>query len=524
MSAAPDTPTPETAAPTRAEFLALADTARVIPVVRTVLADGLTPLAIHRRLAASRPGTFLMESAGQGAVWSRYSFIGAASAATLTARDGQAHWQGTPPEGLRTTGPALEVLAESLRLLRTDVREAAGDALPHLVSGFVGFLGWNTVRSWERLEHPPEDHLGLPDLAMNLVTDLVVHDAVDGTVTLIANAVNGNGLATGAEQAYDDALARLDSMAERLRAPHADPVSAVPRRWLDASAEEVVAQAEDRWGAEGFRAAVGKAQQAIRDGEVFQAVLSRRLSVTTDVPGEDVYRVLRMVNPSPYMYLFSFETPDGEPYEIIGSSPEALVTVQGRRVVTHPIAGSRRRGATAEEDELLGKDLLHDEKERAEHLMLVDLSRNDLSRVCDAGSVAVTQFMGLEAFSHILHLVSHVEGRMREDVDALQVLRAAFPAGTLSGAPKPRALQLLDEWEPTERGPYGGVVGYFDLAGNMDMAINIRSVTLHAGQAHVQAGAGIVADSDPTAETAETVTKATAPLRAVLTAAELGEA
>ena len=359
---------------------------------------------------------------------------------------------------------------------------------------------------------------------MNLVTDLAVHDAVDGTVTLIANAINGNGLATGAEQAHDDALARLDAMVERLRTPVPEPVSAVSRRWLDASAEDVAAQAEDRWGAEGFRAAVGKAQQAIRDGEVFQAVLSRRLSVTTDVSGEDVYRVLRTVNPSPYMYLFSFETPEGEPYEIVGSSPEALVTVQDRHVVTHPIAGSRRRGASAQEDARLGEDLLHDQKERAEHLMLVDLSRNDLSRVCEAGSVAVTQFMDLEAFSHILHLVSHVEGRMRDDVDALQVLRAAFPAGTLSGAPKPRALQLLDEWEPTERGPYGGVVGYFDLAGNMDMAINIRSVTLHRGQAHVQAGAGIVADSDPRAEAAETVTKATAPLRAVLAAAELEEA
>ena len=415
-------------------------------------------------------------------------------------------------------------VAETLRLLGTDARASVGPDLPHLVSGLAGFLGWPVVRAWERLPHPPEDHLGLPDLAMNLVTDLAVHDALDGTVTLIANAVNGNGLATGADRAYDDALARLDAMVERLAAPAADPVSDVPRRWLEADADEVAAQAEDRWGAEGFREAVAKAQRAIRDGEVFQAVVSRRLSVTTDATGLDVYRVLRMVNPSPYMYLFSFETPDGEPYEIVGSSPEALVTVRDRRVVTHPIAGSRRRGATEEDDRLLGKDLLEDEKERAEHLMLVDLSRNDLSRVCRPGTVEVTQFMELEAFSHILHLVSHVEGRMREDVDALDVLRAAFPAGTLSGAPKPRALQLLDEWEPTERGPYGGVVGYFDLAGNMDMAINIRSATLHRGQAHVQAGAGIVADSDPDAETAETVTKATAPLRSVLTAGELGQA
>ncbi|MGC5048188.1 chorismate-binding protein [Micrococcus porci] len=507
--------------PSREEFLAVAPTSRVIPVVRRVLADGLTPLAIHRRLADSRPGTFLLESATPGAAWSRYSFIGAGSAATLTARGEDAVWLGEPPEGLPTEGRALDVLAESLRLLSTDARTRVDAALPHLVSGMAGFLGWPAVRAWERLPHPPEDHLGLPLLAMNLISDLAVHDAQDGTVTLIALAINGDGLATGAERAYDDAVARLEDMVARLRAGAEDPVDEVPRRWLDATAEEVAAEAEDRWGAAGFRDAVGRAQQAITDGEVFQIVVSRRFSVDTAASGVDVYRVLRMVNPSPYMYLFSFQTPDGEPYEIVGSSPEALVTVQDRRVVTHPIAGSRRRGATPEDDRLLGKELAEDEKERAEHLMLVDLSRNDLSRVCEAGTVEVTQFMDLEAFSHILHLVSHVEGRLRDRVTSLDALRSAFPAGTLSGAPKPRALQLLDEWEPTERGPYGGVVGYFDLAGNMDMAINIRSVTLAGGQAHVQAGAGIVADSDADAETAETVTKATAPLRAVLTAAEL---
>lgn len=510
--------------PTREEFLRLADRSRVIPVVRTVLADGLTPLALHRRLAGSRPGTFLMESAAPGAAWSRYSFVGAGSAATLTARGTEAVWQGEVPQGLPREGDALEVLAETLRLLGTDARASVGPDLPHLVSGLAGFLGWPVVRAWERLPHPPEDHLGLPMLAMNLISDLAVHDATDGTVTLIALAINGNGLATGAERAYDDAVARLDAMLARLRSGAEDPVDEVPRRWLEADADEVAAQAEDRWGAAGFRAAVGRAQEAIRDGEVFQVVVSRRLSVETAASGVDVYRVLRMVNPSPYMYLFSFETPDGEPYEIVGSSPEALVTVADRHVVTHPIAGSRRRTGSAEGDRLVGKELEEDEKERAEHLMLVDLSRNDLSRVCEAGSVEVTQFMELEAFSHILHLVSHVEGRLRDGVTALDVLRSAFPAGTLSGAPKPRALQLLDEWEPTERGPYGGVVGYFDLAGNMDMAINIRSVTLAGGRAHVQAGAGIVADSDPEAETAETVTKATAPLRAALTAGELRSA
>ncbi|MDO5633854.1 MAG: chorismate-binding protein [Micrococcus sp.] len=510
--------------PSREEFVRLAADSRVIPVIRTVLADGLTPLALYRRLSDNAPGTFLMESAAAGGVWSRYSFIGARSAATLSAVGDQAHWQGTVPAGLPLHGDALEVLAETLDLLGTGARDHISQSLPHLVSGLVGFLGWDAVRHWERLEHPPEDVLGLPRLAFNLVTDLAVHDAAEGTITLIANAVNVNGLATGAEQAYDDACARLDSMLARLAAPAADPVSAVPQNWLRASAEEVAAAARDDWGEDGFLEAVALAQEAIRDGEVFQAVVSRRFTVDAPVRGESIYRVLRMLNPSPYMYLFTFETPDGEPYQIVGSSPEALVTVEDRHVITHPIAGSRRRGPSEEDDVLAAKDLEQDEKERAEHIMLVDLSRNDLSRVCEPGSVQVSQFMEIEKFSHIIHLVSHVQGQVRRELSPLDVLRAAFPAGTLSGAPKPRALQLLDEWEPVGRGPYGGVVGYFDLAGTMDMAINIRSVTLHRGQAHVQAGAGIVADSVPAAEAAETVTKASAPLRAVLTALDLESA
>ncbi|MGO1885839.1 MAG: anthranilate synthase component I family protein, partial [Citricoccus sp.] len=272
---------------------------------------------------------------------------------------------------------------------------------------------------------------------------------------------------------------------------------------------------------EGFLDAVAKAQQAIVDGEVFQIVVSRRFSTQTAASGLDIYRVLRAMNPSPYMYLFTFSKPDGGRYQIVGSSPEALVTVNDGSVITHPIAGSQPRGATVEDDHLHEKLLVNDEKERAEHLMLVDLSRNDLSKVCVPGSVSVTQFMEVERFSHIMHLVSHVEGRLEPGQRALDVLAAAFPAGTLSGAPKPRALQLLDEWEPQERGPYGGVVGYFDLAGNMDMAINIRSATLMDGTAYVQAGAGIVADSVPETEAAETVTKSSAPMRAVLAAGQL---
>ncbi|XKH54208.1 chorismate-binding protein [Citricoccus nitrophenolicus] len=524
-----------TITPSAEDFENLAGQHRVIPVTLTVLADGLTPVGIYRRLAADEPGTFLMESAAQGGVWSRYSFIGAGSAATLTtcrqAGEAVAHWLGEPPAGVPTEGDPIEVLRATLDLLSTDVRDGLGKDLPNLVSGMAGFLGWPTVRRWERLPSPPPDDLGLPEMAMNLITDLAVHDTVDGTVTLVANAINHNGLASGAHEAWTDAVERLRSMATRLTGPalpeapasaggvpaSGDPVSVAPRDWLNL---DVSAHVHDSWTHEGFLDAVAKAQQAIVDGEVFQIVVSRRFSAETTASGLDIYRVLRAMNPSPYMYLFSFEKPgpDGGRYQIVGSSPEALVTVNDGSVITHPIAGSQPRGATVEDDHLHEKVLVNDQKERAEHLMLVDLSRNDLSKVCVPGSVSVTQFMEVERFSHIMHLVSHVEGRLEPGQKALDVLAAAFPAGTLSGAPKPRALQLLDEWEPQERGPYGGVVGYFDLAGNMDMAINIRAATLVDGTAYVQAGAGIVADSDPETEAAETVTKSSAPMRAVLAA------
>ncbi|HRO29091.1 anthranilate synthase component I [Citricoccus sp.] len=516
--------------PSAGEFSVLARQHRVIPVTMTLLADGLTPVGIYRRLAADVPGTFLMESAAQGGVWSRYSFIGAGSSATLTTRrveggDGQvgvsAQWLGTPPAGVPTEGDPLEVLRATLDHLATDAWDGPGSDRPNLLSGMAGFLGWPTVRRWERLPSPPPDDLGLPELALNLITDLAVHDNVDGTVTLVANAINRDGLDSGVEAAHADAVARLESMVRRLTAPTHDPVSTAPPGWPDLAPGELATHVRDSWTQEGFLDAVAKAQQAITDGEVFQIVVSRRFSAATDAGGLDVYRVLRAMNPSPYMYLFTFERPDGGRYQIVGSSPEALVTVNDGSVITHPIAGSRPRGATVAEDHLHEKDLVNDQKERAEHLMLVDLSRNDLSKVCVPGSVSVTQFMEVERFSHIMHLVSHVEGRLAPGSRALDVLAAAFPAGTLSGAPKPRALQLLDEWEPQERGPYGGVVGYFDLAGNMDMAINIRSALLVDGTAYVQAGAGIVADSVPEAEAAETVTKSSAPMRAVLAAGRL---
>ena len=505
--------------PTRQQFLAMAKTRRVIPVTVRVLADSLTPIGLYRQLAGGRAGTFLLESAAAGGVWSRHSFIGVNSPATLSTRgDGQAYWQGQTPTGLPTDGVGVEVLRDTVRELRTEPIPG----MPPLTGGMVGFIGWECVRHWEKLPNPPADDLKLPELSMNLVGDMAAHDAAEGTVTLIANAINFDGSDDRVELAYDDAVARLEAMLARLD-EHL-PTTAAVLSGTDVPREELMEAVTHSWDEDQYLQAIRDSKQAIVDGEVFQIVVSRRFELETGASALDVYRVLRATNPSPYMYLYNFVDEDGEPFQVVGSSPEALVTVNDGHVVTHPIAGSRPRGANYEEDQLHEKSLVNDEKERAEHLMLVDLSRNDLSKVCQAGSVEVTQFMEVERFSHIMHLVSNVVGKLRGDVDAYDVLAATFPAGTLSGAPKPRALQLLDAYEPYRRGVYGGVVGYLDFAGDMDMAITIRSALLKGGRAYVQAGGGIVNDSNLADEALETINKAAAPLRAVWASATMREA
>ncbi|MGJ9405649.1 anthranilate synthase component I [Nesterenkonia aurantiaca] len=537
-----------TVVPGPEEFLELAHDHRVIPVTMTLLADSHTPLSIYRALAtdaagAARPGTYLMESAAPGAAWSRHSFIGVRTSATLSERDGAAHWIGEPPVGTPREGTTAAVLRDTLEFLASPAT-AGGDAdadaagpsgrpdrsvpgrpfieeLPHLTSGLVGYAGWDVIRHWEKLPHPPTDDLHIPEMAMNLVSDLAVHDNRDGTVTLVANAINFDGQDTGAERAYADAVARLHNMSAKLAEPVAPVISTAQPNWGAAVKQDLTDRVVHAWDQNEYLATLGKAKQAIIDGEVFQIVVSRRFEVETEVDALAVYRMLRLLNPSPYMYLMHFETPAGEPYQLVGASPEALVTVEDTTVVTHPIAGTRPRGETPKQDAELAEDLLADQKERAEHIMLVDLARNDLAKVCVPGSVQVTRFMSVERFSHVMHLTSHVQGELAPEHSAYDVLSATFPAGTLSGAPKPRALQLLDAWEPTRRGIYGGVVGYFDLSGRMDAAIAIRSALLKDGRAYVQAGGGIVADSDDDAEREETVNKAAAPLRAVLAADRL---
>ncbi|WP_083701779.1 anthranilate synthase component I [Tersicoccus sp. Bi-70] len=510
--------------PTLEEFRELAAHRRVIPVRVRVIADGVTPVSLYQRLAGERPGTFLLESAAVGGLWSRYSFIGVNARATLTTKDGQAHWMGTPPLGVPTDGDPVVALRDTVDALRTD----RFDGLPPLTSGMVGFIGWESVRHWEKLTSPPEDDLQLPELAMGLVSDLVVHDNKEGTVWVIANAINVDNTGERVDEAWHDAVDRVHAMLRTLAEPHpVDPVRVMEPGPDGTDDVDVTVSAagpvRESWAEQQYLAAIEHGKRAIVDGEVFQVVISRRFEADCAASPLDVYRVLRRTNPSPYMYLFRLQDADGKDYSIVGSSPESLVKVEGDTVITHPIAGSRPRGATAEEDHALAEELLADEKERSEHLMLVDLSRNDISKVCVPGTVDVTQFMQIERFSHIMHLVSTVMGRLRPGASAYDVLAATFPAGTLSGAPKPRAMRLLDELEPHRRGAYGGVAGYLDFAGDMDMAITIRTALLRDGKAWVQSGGGIVADSDPATEAAESVNKAAAPMRAVLLASRLRE-
>jgi anthranilate synthase component 1 len=494
---------------TRDEFRALAAEHRVVPVTRKVLADSETPLSAYRKLAASRPGTFLLESAENGRSWSRWSFIGAGAPSALTVRDGQAVWLGATPAGAPVGGDPLEALRATMELLSTG--PLAG--MPPLSAGMVGFFAYDFVRRLERLPELAVDDLHLPDMLLLLATDIAAVDHHEGTITLIANAVNWNGSDERSDEAYDDAVARLDVMTAALGQPLSSTVATFSRPEPHPRAQRTL---------EEYSAVVERLVAEIEAGEAFQVVPSQRFEMDTAADPIDVYRMLRVTNPSPYMYLLQIPNEAGETaFSIVGSSPEALVTVQDGWAKTHPIAGTRWRGASEEEDQLLEKELLCDEKERAEHLMLVDLGRNDLGRVCVPGTVRVEDYSHIERYSHVMHLVSTVTGLLARHRTALDAVTACFPAGTLSGAPKVRAMELIEEVEITRRGLYGGVVGYLDFAGNADFAIAIRTALMRGGTAYVQAGGGVVADSNGPYEYTEAANKAKAVLAAIAAAETL---
>lgn len=487
------------------DFREYAKTYNVIPVFRKLLADSETPLGVYRKLAKNSAGTFLLESAEHGGVWSRYSFIGVNSEATLTERDGKAFWEGNVPSGAPIGMPPLD----ALRISAAHLRSPRIDSLPPLTGGLVGYMGYDCVRSLEKLPNFTEKDLPLPDLTFMLTGDLAILDHNDGTIALISNAINWDGSTERVDEAWFMAQDRLDKM-------QADLLSPLPGSLanLELHSKPVYDRYTD---ADEFRANVDKAKNEIVTGEAFQIVLSQRFSMDCKADAFDVYRMLRLHNPSPYMYLLRLR--DG--IDIVGSSPEALVKVTDGEVMIHPIAGTRPRSSSPEEDHRLAEELLNDPKERAEHLMLVDLGRNDLGRVCASGSVEVVEFMQVERYSHVMHIVSTVTGKLANTSTPIDALFSTFPAGTLSGAPKPRAMEIIESLEKTRRGLYGGAIGYIDFTGNIDTCIAIRTAVLYNEKAFVQAGAGIVADSDPETENQETMNKAAAVLGAIVAANEL---
>ncbi|MGH2768368.1 MAG: anthranilate synthase component I [Actinomycetota bacterium] len=480
--------------PSLAEFHRLAGEYPVVPVWREVVADLETPVSAFMKLGGASHA-FLLESVEHGERWGRYSFLGVDPFLVMTSRAGEVGWEGRPPFPLKQGSP-LEILREMLEGLRAP----SLTGLPPLHGGAVGYLGYDVARYLERLPQTTEDDVRVPELMLMFTRTLLVFDHLRQRMTVVSNVVEGDD--------YDSAVARSEELVAGLGRPLAyEPMEP---RLLEAELPP------STMGQSSYEAAVDRAKEYILAGDIFQVVLSHRFSVPLSVDPFDVYRVLRLVNPSPYM--FFLRHPD---IAVVGSSPEPLLKVQGRRVVQRPIAGTRPRGGSQEEDLALEAELRSDEKERAEHIMLVDLARNDVGRVCSFGSVRVEELMVVERYSHVMHLVSQVSGELAAERSALDALYASFPAGTVSGAPKIRAMEIIDELEPTRRGPYAGVVGYFDFSGNLDTCIALRTGYAAGGMLHVQAGAGIVADSDPSKEWWETVNKAKALLSSARTAERL---
>jgi anthranilate synthase component I len=494
--------------PSPERFADLARDHAVVPVWREVLADLLTPLGVYDRLREADGPTFLLESVEHGERWGRYSFIGLDPFLELTAVGGEVVLAGRGADALPRDAHAAAAAGDPLATLESVVSALATPdlpGLPPLFAGAVGYLAYDVVRFVERLPATGLDDLHTDDVRLVFPGRIVAFDHLRQRLLVITNVLAGDDPSAG----YADAVEQAERLVARLATPAAAPPVAPPRAAVVDDADANMAPAT-------YEAAVLRCKEHIAAGDVFQVVPSQRFSLPTAVDPFAVYRVLRVINPSPYMYLF-----DWGDLQIVGSSPEALVTLRGGDAQIWPIAGSRPRGADAAADAVLEADLRADEKERAEHVMLVDLARNDLGRVSVLGSVRVGALMDVVRYSHIMHLESRVEGRVRPGLGPVDVLRATFPAGTLSGAPKVRAMEIIDDVEPTRRGIYGGGIGYVDLAGNMDLCIAIRTLVFCGGSAHVQAGAGVVADSVPARELEETRNKAMALLAAVRAAESL---
>ncbi len=486
--------------PTLEEFREKATAGNTVPVYRPILADMETPVSAFYKLMPN-DFAFLLESVEGGENVARYSFLGSQPSVLFHSKGQHVtieHLSKGETVSQEHTDPlkALEDLMHHYQPVKVD-------GLPQFHGGAVGYISYDMVRFVEELPDETTDELELPDCFFMIAETLLVFDHVNHQIKVVANAqIDGE-----VDAAYTEAIATIEGIVERLKST---PNRNEPQRILPASAETPQSTVKSNFSKSDYKRAVERAKEYIAAGDIIQVVPSQRLSRQLSVEPFDVYRALRVVNPSPYMYYLKFDS-----FDIVGASPEMMVRVEDRLVQTRPIAGTLPRGKTAEEDKELERQLINDPKERAEHVMLVDLGRNDLGRVCEYHTVEVTDLMIVERFSHVMHIVSHVIGQLRAELSAFDVIRACLPAGTLSGAPKIRAMEIIDELEPTRRGPYGGAVGYFSFSGSADTAITIRTAVIKERVAYVQAGGGIVADSVPETEYYETMNKAHALLRAI---------
>ncbi len=481
--------------PTFDEFRELATRGSVVPVYRQLTGDTLTPVTAFCKVQEG-DWSFLFESVVAGERLGRYSFVGSGPFLTFTAHGTKVSIRGSVKQDLEHPDP-LKLLEEHLAAYRAP----AVPGLPRFTGGAVGYAGYDVIRYSERLPSPPPDDRGLPDLCFAFFDRMVIFDHITKTIAVVAHAHVGPDL----RAAYDGACTRVDRLVERLHQGVAD----IQLTDIDAGGDPTLPYTSN-FTREGYEAAVEKCKEYIRAGDIFQVVLSQRLQAETRARPFDIYRALRVVNPSPFL----FHLKAGAAC-LVGSSPEIMCRVEGDHVTIRPLAGTRRRGKTEEDDARLAAELASDPKERAEHIMLVDLGRNDVGRVARYGTVGLPDVLAVEKYSHVMHLCSTVTGRLREGQTSFDALRSCLPAGTLSGAPKVRAMEIIDELEPCRRGPYGGAVGYVDFTGNMDTCIALRTLVLKGQTAYLQAGAGIVYDSVPAAEYEETMSKARGLLRAV---------
>ncbi len=477
------------------EFKKFTKEGNLIPVYREILADLETPLSAFLKLKSKT--CFFLESVEGGEKWARYSFIGSNPSVIIEGSGKDIIIKrGRQKEKIRVTNDPLEVISSELKKYKPVIMPK----LPRFFGGFVGYIGYDTVRHFEDL--PDNNHEGhdLPDIFLMLTDTLVVFDNLTHKIMVISNAhVEGS-----AKDAYDKALAKINAIVKKLQSKLVIPKSPAPGKTKGKKSFS------SNFTKNRFMKAVEKTKEYVKSGDIIQTVISQNFHKDTDVPPINVYRALRVINPSPYMYYI--ETGKST---IVGSSPEILVRVEGSTLELRPIAGTRRRGRTHDDDIFMENELKADPKEIAEHIMLVDLGRNDLGRVAATGSVQMTELMNIEKYSHVMHLVSNVTAKLKKKLDAFDVLRASFPAGTVTGAPKIRAMEIIEELEPTKRGPYAGSIGYFDFSGNMDMCITIRTIIFKDNKAYIQAGAGIVADSDPELEYKETLNKARGMFKAI---------